>query len=253
MKHVLAVTLTVGCLCSVPSAQNYITFKAEGAQKLFRESRRAVGGEQAVASVTSLVMKGTGKVSVSDGGPADRAIEIRYLFPDQFLRIETAGAWVKRSGFSGATLLTEFRNGQTIEKPPAQMSGPLMIAEKARLARMLLGIASLATSEVWLTVRQPPGETDYAANSSAIRTLQAAGKDNFLASVFYDSPIAVPLRVEYEAGGRKIVTAFGDRRKVDALMMPFTMTTLRDGQPVEELKFTEIAINPPLTKADFGG
>jgi hypothetical protein len=114
---------------------------------------------------------------------------------------------------------------------------------------MLLGMASLATPEVWLTLRQPPA--DPANSFVTARTLQAAGKDNFLATILYDAPVAVPLRVQYTAARRKVVTTFGDRRKIGALLLPHTMMTTRDGETVEELTFHEIVVNAPLTRADF--
>jgi hypothetical protein len=253
MKLLFSVILAAGLTVSAASVQNYMTLQGQGAEKLFRQSRRALGGEDAVAQITSLQMKGTARVSAGDGGPAERAVEIRYVFPDQYLRIESAGQWSKRSGFSGGTLLTEIRDGAKIDKPPAQMTEPLLRAEKARLARLLLGIASLTTPEVWLTVRQPPGEPDYAANANALKVLQAASvKDAFAALVFYDAP-GVPLRVEYEANGRRIATAFGDRKKSGSLLLPHSITTLLDGQPFEAMTFSEIIVNPKLTKADFGG
>ncbi|MDQ3070387.1 MAG: hypothetical protein M3R55_11765 [Acidobacteriota bacterium] len=260
MKRFALLSLTIGLLCAVPSAQNYLTIQGEVAEKLLRQSRNTLGGEGAVMSVTSLVMKGVSRVSAGDDGPPERAVEIRFLFPDQYLRIETAGGWVKRTGFSGNTLLTEIRNGATIDKPPAQAATPLLRAEKGRLARMLLGVASLSTPDVWLTLRQPPGavevgsafETGSTTNSTGFRILEASAKDGFAARIFYDAS-GMPLRVEYEANRRKISIAFGDRRKIGALMLPHTITTTLDGMPLEELKLSEIAVNPALSKADFGG
>jgi hypothetical protein len=253
MKLLFTVTVAAGLTVSAASVQNYMTLEGQGAEKLFRQSRRALGGEEAVGQITSLLMKGTSRVSGGDGGPPDRSIEIRYLFPDQYVRIESAGPWSKRSGFSGSTLLTEIRDGAKIDKPPAQMTEALLRAEKARLARLLLGIASLTTPEVWLTVRQPPGETDFAANASALKILQASAvKDGFAALVFYDGP-GVPLRVEYEAGARRITITFADRKKAGSLLLPHSITTLLDGQPVEAMTFSEITVNPKLTKSDFGG
>jgi hypothetical protein len=258
MKHVFAILLAGTVVSADASVQNYLTFQGDVAEKLFRQSRNAVGGEGAVTAVTSLTLKGTARISADDGGPPERAVEIRYLFPDQYLRIETAGTWTKRSGFSGGTLLTEIRDGAAVEKPPAPMTAALLRAEKGRLARLLLGFASMATPEVWVTLRQPPGvvelgtafQTGATTNASNARLLQASAKDGFAALVHYDGG-GIPMRVEYEANRRKVASDFADRRRVGALLLPHLITTTLDGLPLEELRISGIVINAPLTPADF--
>ena len=243
-------SLTARALVSFPllltaaGAQSYVTFGGEGADTLFRQSRNALGGEAAVMNVSSLVMKGTARVSAGDDGPPERTIEMRMLLPDQYVRLERGGTWSKRSGFSANALLTVIRRGDAVDTPPSTLAPNLLRAEKARFARLLLGIGSLATPEVWLTLR-------LAAPGS--RVLEATSvKDNFAARVVYDAA-GVPLRVEYQAGSRRVSTVFSDRRKVGDLLLPHTITTTLDGMPLEEITFREIAINRPLTKADFGG
>ena len=240
--------------------QNYVTFQGSGAEMLFKQSRNAIGGEGAVMNVAGLVMKGTARVSAGDDGPPERAIEIRVLLPDQYVRIETAKDWVKRSGFSGKTLLTEIRvNGQS-DRPPANLWTNLLRGERGRFARLLLGVGSIVSPEVWLTLKQPSGvtelgsafETGRTTNVSSARVLEATARDGFAARSYYDAA-GVPLRVEYEASRRRIVTTFADRRKVGSLMLPHTITTTLDGMPLEEITISEIVINPPLTKADFEG
>lgn len=240
------------------AAQNYVTFEGAGAEALFRQSRNAVGGEAAVINVASLVMKGTVRVSAGDDGPPERTIEVRLLLPDQYVRIETAGSWTKVSGFSSRMLLTEIRHGAERERPPAQLMAGLLRGERQRFARLLLGLGSFATPEVWLTIRQPMGvtelgsafETGRTTNVAVGRVLEATAKDNFMARAFYDAT-GVPLRVEYEAARRKIATSFSDRRKTGTINLPYVITTTTDGMPLEEIRFTEIVVNPPLTKADF--
>jgi hypothetical protein len=254
--------LTAGLLVSFPillaaaSAQTSATFGNDAAEKLFRQSRNAIGGEGAVTNITSLVMKGTVRVSAGDDGPPERAFEIRILLPDQYVRIETAKDWTKRSGFSGGELLTEITAGGKTDRPPANMTAALLRGERGRFARLLLGIASLASPEVWLTLKLPIGPSvpgiGHATTAASARELEATARDNFMARVFYDTAGA-PQRIQYEASRRRIVIMFSDRQKVGALLLPHTITTTLDGMPLEEIKFAEIRINAPLTKADFGG
>lgn len=250
--------LTVRLLLSFPllwlalAAQSYVTFDGDGAGTLFRRSRDAAGGDAAVASVTSLVLTGTARVSAGDEGPPERTVEIRILLPDRYVRIETAGDWSKRTGFSGPALLTRITKAGTATTPPADIVPALLRAERARFARLLLGIASLTTPEVPLMLRQAPGSGD-AAGPGTTRVLEAVNaQESFLARVFFDAA-ALPLRVEYGANARRISTAFADRRKTGALLLPHAITTTLDGMPLEDIRLSAIAINPPLTKADFGG
>ncbi len=236
------ISFPVLLLAATVSGQNAVTFAGAGADALFRQSRTAIGGDANVASVTSLVMKGTVRVSTPDGGPPERGIELRILLPDHYVRIETAKDWVKRSGFSGKTLLTEIRAQGQMDRPPANLGNSLLRAERARFARLLLGVGSITTPEVWLTIRQPATGTP--------NMLEATAQDSFMARVFY-AVSGVPLRVEYEASGRQIVTAFGDRRPAGALRLPHTITTTLDGMPLEEITLSEIVVNPPLTAGDF--
>lgn len=252
--------LTAGLLLSFPlllaaaSAQSSVTFGSDGAEALFRQSRNAIGGEGAVMNVTSLVMKGTIRVSAADGGPAERAIEMRMLLPDQYVRIETAKDWTKRSGFSGNTLLTRITKAGVVDTPPASVAPALLRAEKWRFARLLLGMASLASPEVWLTLRQPAGPAvpgiGHATSAAGSRELEATARDNFMARVSYDTAGA-PQRVQYEASRRTIAITFSDRKKVGQLLLPHTITTTLDGMPVEEIRLSEIVVNAPLKSADF--
>lgn len=239
-RHLVSFPILLLAAATV-AGQSSATFDGPGAETLFRQSRKAIGGEANVASVTSLVMKGIVRVSTPDGGPPERGIELRMLLPDQYVRIETAKDWTKRSGFSGKTLLTEIRAQGQINRPPANLWASLLRAERGRFARLLLGAGSIVTPEIWLTIRQP---TDTPS------MLEATAQDNFMARVFY-GVTGVPLRVEYEAARRQIVTTFGDRRNVGALRLPHVMTTTLDGMPLEEITLSEIVANAPLSPGDF--
>lgn len=243
------ILLSFPVLCVALAGQSFVSYEGAGADRLFRMSRMAVGGEASVAGITSLVMKGTAKVTANDGGPAERAIEIRVLLPNNYLRIESGGTWMRRSGFSGDALLTEIRRGETLDKPPAQMAPALLRAEKARLTRFLLGTASITSPVVWMTLKQPGDVTEVGSNLG--RVLEARNdKENFMTQAFYDTA-ALPLRVEYEGGNRRISIAFSDRKPVGDLLLPHTITTTVDGSLLEEIRLSAITVNAPLTKADF--
>ncbi len=55
------------------------------------------------------------------------------------------------------------------------------------------------------------------------------------------------------SGDRAVLTtAFSDRRSVGGVQIPYSIvTTAGADRIVDELRFDQVAVNPPLTKADF--
>lgn len=254
---------TIGALLAIGSvtaaAQNFVTIQDLPAEALFKASRQSLGGEGTVSHLKSLIMKGTAAVVSDDGGPTNRDVEIRILLPAFYLRIDTAPGFTRRSGLSADTLISEIRAGGEVEEPPTQFRKTLLQAERARLARMLLGISSTVTSDLWLTLRTPRLIEVGSAFDSAVTTapvearlLEASGKDRFYARIIYDAT-AMPVSVDYQAPNKTAIRiAFEDRRVVSGLKLPHRITTQVDGRTIEDLRFSEILVNQPMTRADFG-
>jgi hypothetical protein len=239
-------------------AQNFVTIQDPGAEALFKMSRQTLGGEGTVANLKTLVLKGNVVSAADDGGPPERDVEIRILLPAFYLRIDTAPGFTRRSGMSGDTLISEIRSGGEVEEPPSRFRKTMLNGERARLARMLLGIASTVTSDLWLTLRTPRSIEVGSAFDSAVTTspserrlLEASGKDAFYARIIYDGT-ALPVRVDYPAPNKSaIAITFDDRRVVSGLKLPHRIVTQADGKTIEELRFTQVLVNQPLTRADF--
>lgn len=244
--------------CATASAQNFVTIRDQQAEALFKMSRQSLGGEGTVSNIKSLVLTGTAVVTAEDGGPPEREVEIRILLPAFYVRIDTAPGFTRRSGLSADTLISEIRTGGEVEEPPAQFRKTLLQAERARLARMLLGIASTVTSDLWLTLRTPRSIEVGSAFDSAVtstpiesRLIEASGKDRFYARIIYDGA-ALPARVDYQAPNKTaIAIAFEDRRVVSGLKLPHRIITQVDGRTIEDLRFTRILVNQPLSRSEF--
>ena len=241
-------------------AQNFVTIQDPSAEALFKMSRQTLGGEGTVSNLKTLTFKGTGVVSSDDGGPPDRDVEIRIMLPAFYIRIDTAPGFTRRSGLSADTLISEIRSGGEVEEPPTRYRKTLLQAERGRLARLLLGIASTVTSDLWLTLRTPRSIEVGSAFDSAVTTspaerrlIEASGKDAFYARIIYDGT-ALPVRVDYPGQNKSAISiTFDDRRLVSGLKLPHRITTQSDGRTIEELRFTQIQVNQPLSRSDFRG
>jgi hypothetical protein len=261
------VTAAVISATVTAAAQSHVVFRDGTAESLFKTSRNAIGGEGAVSSIHSLLLRGTARVA--DGGPEERQVEILVQAPDGILRIETAPGFEKRSGFHGNNLLTSMGSGDALERPPANMRGPMITAERARMGRLLLGMAAMPLRPGWLTLRSvrtavtttdprstmgtndPTGAgTSLEADRAGQRILEGSAADRFFIRLFFDGG-SFPSRIQYEASGSQITTEFSDRRRVSGLLLPYHITTTSGGRVVDELILREIVVNPKLTAADF--
>ena len=251
------------------SGQPHVVYLDATAEGLFKTSRNALGGEGAVSGIEGLVLRGTSKVSDDGGTPVDREVEVRILLPDGILRIDTATGYEKRAGVHGANLLTSLRAGGELERPPAEVRTAMIKAERARLGRLLLGMASTPIRPGWLTLRtartavttvdprstmttdNPMGAaTTLTAERGGQRVLEGAAQDGFFIRLYFDGA-SLPSRIHYDAGKTQVVTTFSDRRRVSGLLLPYHIVTSVGNRVVDDFVIREIIVNPRLTAADF--
>lgn len=260
-----AFIVAASCVLTMGSvaAQNYVTFREDHAQKLFNESRNAIGGEAAVARIETLLLKGTVNLRAEDGGPGSRDLEIRIMMPDRYVRIERAGPFERRLGFVDNKVIAGIRDGGDVENPPPQMHETLLRSERSRFARFLLGFSSSVTPVQWLTIatsRSVGRMTDPRTGPTGVisddpdrfrRTLEVVGEPAFYTRVSYNGT-NVPVRMEYPPSkGKTAVVELLDRRRAGGLLLPFRIVTKINDKIVEEMIFDEILVNPPLTLEDF--
>jgi hypothetical protein len=251
-------------------AQTHVVYRDGTAEALFKASRNAVGGEGTVSGIQALILRGTAKVDDDGRGAEEREVEIRILLPDGILRVDTAPGYQKRAGFHENALLTSVRTGDDVELPPVQMRGGMIKGERARLGRMLLGLAAVPLRPGWLTLRSvrtavtttdprstmatddPTGAgTSLTAERGGQRVLEGAAQDGFFIRLFFDGG-SLPSRIQYEPGkGTQVVTEFSDRRRVSGLLLPYRLVTSVNGRIIDDLVLREIIVNPRLTAADF--
>jgi hypothetical protein len=239
--------------CASVLAQDATFFRDTKAKDLFNSGRIAVsGGPGGVARLKSLVLEGRSRIPGSNGSILDGTVEIRILLPDRFLRIDS-GAFGKRLiGYAGTTPLNlvETADGRRI---PAPADAGILQADRAELARLMLGLATYVSQEVPLTLQtrdtlvEMPGDADPLG-------VDAVSPKGFTARIVFDGKSRMPARLVFWGEGRTVLTmTLLDRRPTGGLRLPYHIVTAAGDRVVDELSFDEIVVNAPLSKTDFAG
>jgi hypothetical protein len=266
---VLAVVVSTSVWAQAPSASGTAGGRAslQAAQLLLRSAREHIGGEARLRRVQTLVLRGKARIKNWGSGPGDllSSVELRVKLPDQYLRIDTDGRFIRRTGFTGGTPINQIR--VLVGAGQASSSPGDLIAERAECARLLLGL--LADTRVVLSLR--PSADEESGNNS-IRLL---GRDNFSAWLDFAPQTQMPLRVRYQemtvapggsakstpTSGRSVMMptlrlaevteTFGDRRETSGLWLPYRITRSASGIVVEDMVVDTIIVNPRLGPTDF--
>jgi hypothetical protein len=142
------------------------------------------------------------------------------------------------------------------------MRTPLLKAERARLGRLMLGMAATPLRPGWLTLRsvrtsvttvdpRDSAETALTGERGGQRVLEGSAADGFFVRLFFDGA-TLPSRVQYEPGrGQQVVSEFTDRRRVSGLLLAYHIVTSSGGRVIDDFVIREIVVNPKFTSADF--
>jgi hypothetical protein len=226
----------------------------------------AIGTGPAIAGLRALVFIGRSRVQIDDNGPLIPAVvQIKFLLPDNYLRIDTIGTAQRRAGFSGSTVLSSISDGENVTYPPDNLRKQILRNGRFHVVRFLLGALTYVTPELVLTFHSIPKSVEMIDPRVSPRTTTSVDTtgnlepytanvtgDGFDARYIVDSGTRTPARIEFTAADRHdVVMTFDQRRLVDGLQLPFHIVTTNRGHVVDELTFDEIIVNPELSKRDF--
>lgn len=258
-KSIACVAFALGGITLV--AQDNYQFTDPNVQDLFRYARMAVGG--AVSKVKSLEMRGKSKVDLG-GTLVDCGVDIKILLPDSYLRIDATATDAKLAGYSGRKILNAIRSGKSLSTPPDNLAQAILKNERARLARLLLGMATYVTPDVVLMFKSAgmvegmvdPRDSSRTASTATGRAepnvAEVSGSNGFRARFIVGASSRMPEKLVYPGNpGPEETMTFEDRRDVDGLKLPFRITTTAGGRVVDALIFDEIVVNPAMMKDDF--
>lgn len=256
--------------------------EAADAAAILKAAREAIGGDAKVRGLKSLRLTGTtfSTQSVFGGYTQDseEGLDIRFALPDRFLETTLmkigSAALESRKGFAGTRTIST-SNGESVA-PPGEET---YVRKKA--AELLLVL--LARTEPW---------GGLALEADGANAIKVRGLDGYAARLEFDPGTHLLTRLTYRqrrqvrprntilrkdqtakpaaagssggvgAGARPssetaeidIAITFHDHRKIDGILLPHRITTtaVAAGLLLWELRFEKIAVNPPVTDADFG-
>jgi hypothetical protein len=264
--HLFCAAVAAITLCVQPRAQDHMQFADVNAENLFRNSRAAISnGGKAVYELRALILRGRSRFVVDDNGAiAGAAVEIKLLLPDHYLRTDTSGVLEKAAGYAGKTVLSAMHEGDQVSRPPDRLLKQILLNERMRVARLLLGATMYVGADLSLTFRSVPKSYELVDPRVSARTALKVENstdepfavlvtgDNFAARMVVDGTTRAPTQIEYTSGDKSaVVVTFGDRRRVGNLLLPFHITTTSAGRLFDELLLDEILVNPELSKRDF--
>ena len=222
-----------------------VTAVSLGAQQdkgiqLMAQARKAMGGEQKLATVKALSLRATyqremgiqgmaggGRATiVMNGGPTAGGngqvtgeIEVDVELPSKFIKVDTSTgfmAMTRTEGFDGDRPFADATSAHPgvrirIDRPtddPARAKQALQ-QNQAELARLLLGILGSTQSSFPVTYSHAgiAESTDGKADMIDVK-----GPDNFAVRLFLDTQTHLPLMLTYMAPEPRIVMAASDRR-----------------------------------------
>jgi hypothetical protein len=250
-----AIVAAVACVALSAQEGNFqdgVFLRDAKTKDLFAAARIAIfGGPGGIARLRSMRLKGRSRFPVSDGTMASAAVEIRILLPDRYLRIDSGSFGRRMTGYAGnQTLdLIETADGKTTPNPgdPAAV----LHADRAELARLMLGVATFASHEMPLKLQTRETPVEMPGPSEPLG-IDAVGENGFAARIVFDGKSHLPVRVVFWGANRTVVTtAYADRRPTGGMKAPYSIITTAGDRIVDELVLDQVAVNPSLSRTDF--
>lgn len=219
MRNVaLLLLLAVGLLfCSRPAFA-----KDQRAEDLLKEARAAIGGEEALQKIQSLVMKGQYRRVLGEremSGDRDVSIMLpdKYLVEDSFSQgglstavINTKGlngdkAWNATSGGASGGMIIRMAGPGGKQGSPEQMEAMFRRMNGLEFSRYLF--ATLLTPPPSLAVQYSyAGESDV--ENVHAEAVDVSGPENFAVRLFFDKQTHLPLLLSYRGRKPRIMTNF---------------------------------------------
>jgi hypothetical protein len=235
MKHVaLLVLLTIGLMLSAQTA----LAKDQRAEDLLKEARAAIGGDEALQKIQSMIMKGQYRRILGEremGGDRDVSIMLpdKYLVEDSFNQGGLSTAAMNSKGLNGDKAWTSSSSGASHgggmiirmggpggqQASPEQMEAFFRRQHGLEFARYL--IATLLTPPPSLAVQYSyAGESDV--EDTHAEAIDISGPENFSVRLFFDKQTHLPLLLSYRGRKPRLVTSFarsgdGNVKTEDAL------------------------------------
>jgi hypothetical protein len=237
--------------CITLAAQEPELLRDPKAKELFASARIAIfGGPGGIARLRALRFKGRSRFAGTGGDLLSAAVEIRVLLPDRYLRVDTGSFGRRQSGYTGSQTLDRIEDATGRVASDTRSAAATLQTNRSALARLMLGVAMYASQDVPMKLQTRDTPIDMPGLPEALG-IDATG-ETFAARIAFDGKSHLPVRLVFWSGDRTVLTtAFADRRSVGGVQVPYSMVTTEGDRVVDELLLDEVAVNPPLSQADF--
>ncbi|HEV7902326.1 MAG TPA: hypothetical protein VGO96_00690 [Pyrinomonadaceae bacterium] len=237
--------------------------EAARALEILKQARVAIGGEEKIASVQSLTLKGKFRRVMQEREMAGER-EFNFLLPDKFMKFDTlivggtstsftnyralsgSESWSGGNGGNGGMMFISRDGSKPTKEQMEKVEREQAQRFRAEYARYLLA----------LLLTQPSGygmEFNYAgeavADDGRADVIDATAPEGFAARIFLDKETHLPLMLTYRAPKPRVFTAMmrsdGDKKKQeDALKearekAAHDMATAKPEEVEMQLRFTD--------------
>jgi hypothetical protein len=228
------------------------------AGQILAASREALGGQQRIDGVKTVVMTGrTRQLRGNNLVPIE--FEIQIALPDKYARTDefpAQDAGPATSGFSGNQLIQIPALPPPVGRPggpppptAAQRDAVRAIGLKQDFARLMLGMFASSYDAFPLTftfvaqAEAPQGKADV---------IEAKGPANFTARLFISADTHLPILVSWgPPQGPEQRMYFGDYRDVNGLKLPFRLRRATGADTTEETTFDRFRTNAKVDDKKF--
>lgn len=236
--------------CAALAGFPHVSPEARGqdAQHLFELAQAAVGGARVRAlHLRGEVLTANGWYGKRPGDPFGKsALDLKVLLPDHYLRTQ---ATIRPDG-----QMPPFSRGFAGSTP----IGAVNVANVSRVdsARLMLILVLNTNTAFPLKLRSvlgPSGELQFDGPHNLYFALTLDPETKLPTSV--RTPVRAPLPDGLPGPEvlREVVTSVESRRTVEGVNVPvhLVVKNLADSSVLEEFRFAEVRINPPLARGDF--
>lgn len=228
MKTFFAAVLTV---------LSALSFSAQSPSKILKQAEKALGGQNALKSLTSLSRAGT-ITRVEDGATGHYLYETTQpnLFNESY---EIAGFEIE-SGYNG-------RSGWTRDSREGlrTLTGAESLAMQTRAVyRSNFWLA--AKNEKWKSVSGGTAAIDGRSTNVVVFTTPKG----VTLRLFFDAASGLPARDEIRSGDAVNVVDFADYRAVNGVMLPF-FSRINVDNKAYEIRFDDVRPNARIARSEF--
>jgi len=264
----LALVISVSTIAATLATDGLDATRQESVKEVLAQSRAVIG--VARHPITSIHLSGYrrfGFNGVTAELLPEQPYEVKILFPDHFVEVETTPFYDAVVGFAGAIPIQTYmpRNGAQLRAPSSSAGRG---EQKLRISRLMLGMLVRSDGPV-------PQSSQRILRRDDQFTVRFKGQDGSEADLDIDATTSLPIQLRYDSLERfprpisqeqrsagivpspgpaervEVEVQFSRRRLFDGISIPLLIRRTARGVVFEEIRVESVVINPRLSKEEF--